>query len=151
MQKKQTVQFAVFGAVMALVHLVQCVLRIKAREVFLRLASVTSQSEADHQLWIQFSNYGKYIEVIYYTICIIFMIIIGYRLIYGKIQFRFALTATVAAYFVPAAIGIIFHYQVKGVSNFLTPVVASFLFALLIIISAGVKRYQYKKASNIAE
>lgn len=151
MQKKQTIQFAAFGAVIALIHLVQCVFRIKAREVFLRLASMTSPSEADHQLWIQFSNYGKYIEVIYYTICIIFMIIIGYRLIYGKLQFRFALAATVAAYVMPAVIGILFHYQVQGVSNFLTPVVASFLFALLIIISADVKRYQYKKAANTAK
>ncbi len=143
MQKKQTVQFAVFGIVMALIHFIQCLFRIKAHDVLLTLSA--SQSRTDSPLWVQFSNYGKYTEIAFYTIGIIFMIVIGYRLIYAKIRFRFALAATVASYLLPAAVGTVMHFQAKGVSNLMVPVFASFFFALLIIISAGVKRNQYQK------
>lgn len=143
MQKKHVIQFAVFGGVMALIHLVQCIFRVKAHEVFLNLSA--SPSTANDSLLRQFENYGTITEVAYYTIGIIFIILIGYRLIYKKIRFRFALGATFAAYLVSALVGVIFRFQAQGVTNLMLPVLASFFFALLVVISAGVKRNQYQK------
>lgn len=146
MQKKQVIPFVVFGIVMAAVHFVQCLFRVKTREVFLRLTA--APTPVDNALWHQLSDYGRYTEIIYYTIGIAFMIFVGYRLIYGKVRFRFAIPATVIVYAISAVVGIVFHFQSKGVSNFFVPVFASFFFALFIFISSGIKRYQYQKIAK---
>ncbi len=143
MQKKQIIQFAVFGGVMGFIHLVQCAFRVNAHEVFLRLSA--SADAADNVLWHQLGNYGKLTEVVYYIVGVLFLVLIGYRLIYKKIRFRFAMGATAAAYVIPLLVGIGFRSQAPQVTNLLLPVFVSFFFAIVVVVSAGLKRNQYQK------
>lgn len=149
MRIKQTIQFAMFGTVMALLHLSQCLFRIKSHEAFVKLASSAAPSVTDSQLWVQLLNYAKYTEIIYYTVSIIFVTIVSYRLIYNKIRFRFTMAAISVIYFVAAFIGIVLRSQNSGINNLLLPVIISYFFALLLIISAGLKRNRTQKAEGI--
>lgn len=146
MQKKHAIQFTVFGGIMAVIHLIQCVFRVKAHEMYLQFTA--SATAADNALWHQFGNYGRYTEFVYYAIGILFFVLIGYRLIYQKIRFRFALGATCAAYLVSVLVGVAFHFLTPSVSNLLLPVFISFFAAVLITVSAGLKRNQYQKTQQ---
>lgn len=148
-RKRNIALFAGFGTLMAALHFLQCYFRVKGHQVFLLLLrSSPEPDKAEEQSWIQFSNWGKDVEITYYIVGAFVILFFLYRWHDGKISLRGVIAGMSAIYLVTALLVLPLALGQKDVSNLLLPILVSFFYSCLFLLWTCWQKHRARKMAE---
>ena len=141
MQKKEIVIFSVFGFLLALIRLIQNLFKVKSLSLGQPFINKSIPTNILEQKQV-FNNYYSIATITWNTLAIIFLLYIGWKIVYGFLDLRYIAIGTLCIFIVSTLVG--FAFQPKDWTVWLS-LLRNLIYSAVWIIITKIYNLAWKK------
>jgi len=117
MRKKEIIAFSIFGFLLALIRLIQNLLKTKSLAIGQPFINKTIPDNIYGQMQV-LNNYYNIATIVWNVLAIFFLLYIGWKILYALLDLRYIVIGTLCMFIVSALVG--FAFQPKDLTVWLS-------------------------------